>query len=205
MKLLHLSDTHGLHRKLGALPKADILVHSGDFMSDGRNQEELSDFLRWLRDLPYAHKVIVSGNHDLLMYRENFAEGLSDGTLHVLHNTSADIMGLKFHGLPMYIPDIRSGAYFRFIADIPQDTDILVSHEPPLGILDRPKGQFLKPYPSHAELTKRVQEVRPRYHLFGHEHDAYGILKQDGTVFSNAALLDRHYVLQRAPRLFIID
>ena len=41
--------------------------------------------------------------------------------------------------------------------------------------------------------------------VFGHEHDAYGILKQDGTVFSNAALLDRHYVLQRAPRLFIID
>lgn len=45
----------------------------------------------------------------------------------------------------------------------------------------------------------------PRYHLFGHEHDAYGILKQDGTVFSNAALLDRHYVLQRAPRQFLID
>lgn len=205
MKLLHLSDTHGQHRQLGPLPPADILVHSGDFMSNGSDQNELLDFLNWLRDLPYAHKVIVSGNHDLLMYKRPFPEGLSDGTLHILHNSSVCIMGLKFHGLPMYIPDILSGAYFRFIADIPQDTDILVSHEPPLGILDRPKGQFLKPYPSHAELTERVREIRPRYHLFGHEHDAYGILKQDGTVFSNAALLDRHYVLQRAPRRFLID
>lgn len=205
MTLLHLSDTHGQHRKLGPLPKADILVHSGDFMSDGSDQGELLDFLNWLRDLPYAHKVIVPGNHDLLMYKPPFPEGQADGTLHILHNSSVCIMGLKFHGLPMFIPDIQSGAYFQAIENIPQDTDILVSHEPPLGILDRPKGHFLKPYPSHAELTERVREIRPRYHLFGHEHDTYGILKQDGTVFSNAALLDRHYVLQRAPRRFLID
>lgn len=205
VKLLHLSDTHGQHRKLGPLPMADILVHSGDFLSDGLSQDELLDFVEWLRDLPYAHKVIVPGNHDLLMYKQPFPKDQADGTLHILHNTSVCIMGLKFHGLPMFIPDIQSGEYFSFIADIPQNTDILISHEPPLGILDRPKGQFLKPYPCHAELTKRVQEVRPRYHLFGHEHNAYGILKQDGTVFSNAALLDHNYVLQWPPRLFIID
>lgn len=205
MRLLHLSDTHGQHRKLGPLPKADILVHSGDFLKDGRDEDELFDFLRWLRDLRYAHKVIIPGNHDLMMHERHFHDGRPNETFHILHNSSVCIMGLKFHGLPMFIQDIHSGDYFRFIADIPQDTDILVSHEPPLGILDCPKGHLTKPYPSHAELTKRVEEIRPRYHLFGHEHDAYGVLKQNGTVFSNAALLDRDNVLKREPRLFIID
>lgn len=203
--LLHLSDTHGKHRELGTLPPADILVHSGDCSDDGA---DCGDFLKWIQDLPYAHKIIVPGNHDLYWYGKTAADmrtDQADRTVHILSYDSVCLMGLKFYGLPMFIPDILSGAYFRFIENIPQDTDILISHEPPLGILDRPKGQFLKPYPSHMELTKRVQEIRPRYHLFGHEHDAYGILKQDGTVFSNAALLDRHYVLQRAPRRFIID
>jgi hypothetical protein len=45
-------------------------------------------------------------------------------------------------------------------------------------------------------------EVKPRYHLFGHAHDGYGILKQDGIVFSNAALLDDMNRLVRKPRLF---
>ena len=30
MKILHLSDTHGLHRKIKDLPNADVIVHSGD-------------------------------------------------------------------------------------------------------------------------------------------------------------------------------
>ncbi len=184
---------------------ADILVHSGDFLSDGQNQDELLDFWEWLRDLPHTHKVIVSGNHDLCMYQRNFTKGRPDKTFHFLSNSAVCIMGLKFYGLPLFIADLQSGKYFRYIADIPQDTDILVSHEPPLGILDCPKGHLTKPYPSHAELTKRVEEIRPRYHLFGHEHDAYGVLKQNGTVFSNAALLDRDNVLKREPRLFIID
>lgn len=31
MKILHLSDTHGLHKNLRSLPEADVIVHSGDF------------------------------------------------------------------------------------------------------------------------------------------------------------------------------
>lgn len=131
MKLLHLSDTHGQHRKLELLPMADILVHSGDFLSDGQNQDELLDFWEWLRDLPHTHKVIVSGNHDLCMYQRNFTKGRPDKTFHFLSNSAVCIMGLKFYGLPLFIADLQSGKYFRYIADIPQDTDILVSHEPP--------------------------------------------------------------------------
>ena len=52
MKILHLSDTHGYHRKLADLPPADVIVHSGDFTMTG-SQEEAIDFLNWFCDLPY--------------------------------------------------------------------------------------------------------------------------------------------------------
>ena len=63
LKILHMSDTHGVHRRLRNLPEADILVHSGDFTMSGSEAETL-DFLEWVCDLPYRHKVLVAGNHD---------------------------------------------------------------------------------------------------------------------------------------------
>ena len=41
LKILHLSDTHGVHRRLRDLPEADILVHSGDFTMSGSEAETL--------------------------------------------------------------------------------------------------------------------------------------------------------------------
>ena len=57
----------------------------------------------------------------------------------------------------------------------------------------------------NAPLRKKVMDVKPRYHLFGHAHQDYGIVKQDGIVFSNAALLDDMNRLVRKPRLFNYD
>ena len=47
MKILHLSDTHGLHHRLKDMPAADVLVHTGDFTNNG-TEEEVLDFLNWL-------------------------------------------------------------------------------------------------------------------------------------------------------------
>ena len=58
MKILHLSDTHGCHHRLRNLPEADVLVHSGDFTMTGTESEAL-DFLNWLCDLPYKHKIFM--------------------------------------------------------------------------------------------------------------------------------------------------
>ncbi len=35
MRLVVLSDTHGLHDRIESLPEGDILVHAGDFMNSG--------------------------------------------------------------------------------------------------------------------------------------------------------------------------
>ena len=77
----------------------------------------------------------------------------------------------------------------QLYAAIPEDTDVLVSHTPPYGILDR-DGSIL--YGSR-ELLERVRVIHPRLHLLGHIHKSYGTTSDGVTVFSNAAIMDEGY------------
>eukprot|EP00418_Pyrodinium_bahamense_P088537 CAMPEP_0179044394 /NCGR_PEP_ID=MMETSP0796-20121207/17652_1 /TAXON_ID=73915 /ORGANISM="Pyrodinium bahamense, Strain pbaha01" /LENGTH=550 /DNA_ID=CAMNT_0020740793 /DNA_START=71 /DNA_END=1721 /DNA_ORIENTATION=+ len=69
VRILHLSDTHTLHRtierSLGTLPPADILLHTGDVSNLGTDAE-LGDFNDWLGELKdrFSHILLVTGNHD---------------------------------------------------------------------------------------------------------------------------------------------
>ena len=74
MKILHISDTHGQHGRLKDLPEADVIVHSGDFTFGGEVREAI-DFFNWFCDLPYAHKIVIAGNHDDCLYDANI-EGI---------------------------------------------------------------------------------------------------------------------------------
>ena len=79
---------------------------------------------------------------------------------------------------------------------IPDNTDVVITHEPPVMILDQSSGIHW----GNAPLRHQILEVKPRYHLFGHAHNGYGILKQDGIVFSNAApSLLPHFHLKQIP------
>lgn len=188
MRILHISDTHGRHRILGHLPNADVLVHSGD-VTDGVTVEELADFIGWLRTLPYCHKVFVAGNHDRCLLHSEEPSGLTDD-IHFLGDSAVEIDGLKFYGL----------TYDHDESLIPSDTDILVTHEPPVMILDLSEGTHW----SNATLYRRVMEVSPICHLFGHAHGGYGIVNKNGVIFSNASLPDDNDNLVREQRIIEI-
>ena len=198
LKILHLSDTHGVHCRLRDLPEADILVHSGDFTMSGSEAETL-DFLEWLCDLPYRHKVLVAGNHDACLYGATL-DGLDDN-VHYLCDSGVEIEGLKFWGVPMFMEDCVSGHQEQLYVAIPDDTDVLVTHTPPYGILDR-DGSIL--YGSR-ELLERVHTIRPRLHLFGHIHKAHGTTNDGMIVFSNAAIMDESYDSLNGPNVLPIS
>jgi predicted phosphodiesterase len=40
MRLVVISDTHGLHNRIEDLPDGDVLVHAGDFMNSGYDPED---------------------------------------------------------------------------------------------------------------------------------------------------------------------
>ena len=188
MKILHLSDTHGLHRKIKDLPNADVIVHSGDISNNG-TEEEVLDFLNWYIELPYPHKIFVTGNHDLCLWD---AEGIEDlpHNIYFLQDSGVEIDGVRFYGIAYNHPETL----------IPFGIDIVVTHEPPVMILDESVGIHW----GNAPLRNRIMEVKPRYHLFGHSHGGYGTVKQDNIVYSNAALLDDMNRLVRKPRLFLV-
>ena len=192
--ILHISDTHGLHRRLGELPAADVVVHSGDFTMAGSEAEAI-DFLNWFCDLPHRHKIFICGNHDECLYGANI-DGL-DSNVHYLCNSGVEIDGVKFYGVPMFMADCISERQNRHYAAIPADTDVLVTHTPPYGIFDFDDNIHY----GSEELLQRVVEVAPRLHLFGHIHRQHGTTDNSITRFSNGAIMNTDYTELRMPNL----
>lgn len=188
MRILQLSDTHNQHARLTELPEADVVVHCGDFTENG-TEEEVLDFLNWFAGLPYPHKLFVTGNHDLCLWDAEGIEDLPDG-MHFLQDRGCVIDGVRFFGLAYNHPESL----------IPDGVDVLLTHEPPAMLLDKSAGTHW----GNAPLRRRVLEVKPRYHLFGHAHEAWGVMKMEDVVFSNGALADNSNRLRRRPRLFAL-
>ncbi|MDE5845756.1 MAG: metallophosphatase domain-containing protein [Muribaculaceae bacterium] len=198
MKILHLSDTHGCHHRLRNLPEADVLVHSGDFTMTGTESEAL-DFLNWLCDLPYKHKIFICGNHDDCLYDANI-DGL-DNNVHYLRNSGVEIDGVKFYGVPMFMDDCAYGRQIRNYAEIPEDTDVLITHSPAYGILDEDDNVRY----GSEELLERMMMIRPKYHLFGHVHARHGILTMNGSVYSNGAIMNDDYTRLNEPNVLNLN
>ena len=197
MRILHISDTHGLHRRLTDLPEADVAVHSGDFTMTGSEQEAI-DFLNWFCDLPYAHKIFISGNHDDCLYGANI-NGL-DSNVHYLCNSGIEIDGVKFYGVPMFMSDCVTDRQAKNIAKIPGDTDVLVTHSPAYGILDFDDNINY----GDEQLLAKVMEIHPQLHLFGHIHAQHGITTEHGVTFSNGAIMNADYTTLNLPNLLKI-
>ncbi len=194
MKILHLSDTHGCHRRLGDLPEADVVVHSGDF-TDAGSETETFDFINWFCDLPYAHKIFICGNHDDCLYGANI-DGL-DPNVHYLCHSGVEIDGVKFYGVPMFMGDCVTYRQQKNIANIPSDTDVLITHSPAFGILDFDDNINY----GDEQLLAKVMEIHPRLHLFGHIHAQHGIATRDGITFSNGAIMNADHTSITAPNL----
>lgn len=186
--ILHISDTHNCHRELIDLPNADMIIHSGDFCMAG-TENEVYDFVNWFCDLPYKYKLFIAGNHDDCLYGADLS-GL-DKNCYYLCNSSIIIENLKLYGAPMFVQDMLDGKDKLNISRIPIDTDILITHQPPFGIFDFADNIHY----GDVDLLQKVECIKPKMHLFGHIHSAYGIKKQNGIIYSNAALINYEYSL----------
>ena len=197
MLILHLSDTHSKHLELSNLPPADIIIHSGDISFAG-SENEVMDFIEWFAALPYKYKIFIAGNHDDCLFGTNI-DGLPENCFY-LCNSSISIEGVKFYGTPMFMEDAMSGDYDRNIQKIPNETDILITHQPPKGILDCSANIHY----GDSTLLQIVLKTKPKFHLFGHIHKAYGIEKSEHTTFVNASILSENYELINEPILLEI-
>jgi Icc-related predicted phosphoesterase len=86
---------------------------------------------------------------------------------------------------------------------IPEGTDVLVTHGPPFGVLD--KSLPSTPNLGCEELTKAIEQIRPKLNIFGHIHGGHGQITANRAQFVNASLVDEAYRLVHQPQVVEID
>jgi Icc-related predicted phosphoesterase len=200
MRIVCISDTHSRH-DLIEVPSGDILIHAGDSTMVGR-VEEIAKFNHWLGRLPHPYKILIAGNHDWLFEKEPaLAESLVTNAVY-LRDSAVIIEGLKFYGSPWqprfmhWAFNLSRGAEIRRKWDlIPEDTDVLITHGPPNGILDLVPRDLTGTFENTGceELARAVKRIKPRLHVFGHIHEGYGMERRPGTTFVNACICDAAY------------
>ncbi len=203
MKVIFISDTHTKHNDV-ILPDGDILIHAGDVSSMGR-ENEINDFIKWFKELPHKHKIFVGGNHDFFFEKAEtqIVQNKIPKNVTYLDDSACSIEGLNIWGSPIQ-PEFFNWAFNRKRGKeikkhwdlIPNNTDILITHGPPYGVLDKTSdGEHV----GCEDLRNKVFEINPKIHVFGHIHEEYGIIKEKGIVFINASLLNRRYQYTNEP------
>jgi Icc-related predicted phosphoesterase len=203
MKIDCISDLHGHQPELEG---GDLLIVAGDLTARDEFIGYVS-FYSWLARQSYDQIIIVPGNHDGMM--SNFKSETDTGTnLSILIDGAQVYNDLKIYGSP-WTPTFFNWHFMKDRGEdikkmwdlIPDDTDILVTHGPPFGVLDYAHGDSQ----GCEELLKAVWRVKPKLHVFGHIHEGYGQTEIDGTIFVNASIMDGRYRPRNKPVTVILE
>lgn len=204
MKIVALSDTHGQHRTMKNLPDGDVLVFAGDMGVHG-TMPELQDFATWFADFPHEHKIMIAGNHDFCFdhtrQKEDCRELLEEKGIIYLEEETVTIEGVKFYGSP-FSNTFDQYVFCQGFGDIPEDTDVLLTHGPPEG-----RNDYLEDYGhiGSEELREEVDEfVCPRAHIYGHVHEQHGN-SEDGVDSFNVSVTDVDYNRVFKPVVFEVE
>ncbi|MEM7657912.1 MAG: metallophosphoesterase family protein [Bacteroidota bacterium] len=202
MRLICISDTHGLHADL-QLPDGDLLLHAGDLSKRG-TREQLTDFFSWFEAQPHPYKVCIAGNHDFLAenHPNAFQQMIPDNCTY-LEDSGVEIEGIRIWGSPItpwffdWAFNRRRGAEIRkYWEQIPANTDILLTHGPPLGAGDM---TFHGQAAGCKDLREIIELHQPRFHFFGHIHEAVGESLIGATRCINVCSVNLKYQLVHEP------
>lgn len=211
MKIACISDTHGNHYQIdkNLFDGCQMVIHAGDFTYF--SQELSAGFFRWFESLDVPEKILISGNHDTLAEfdRKVFDKLLNLEAPSVIYLQDSEYIsnsGLKVYGSP-WTPRFYDWAFNadQDIQDkwaaIPTDTDILVTHGPPYGVLDRANYKHLGcPHLRYRQFNLSNFKL----HVYGHIHAGHGRLIRDGIEFVNAAMVNEKYHLVHKPYIINI-
>lgn len=207
MRVVALSDTHTRHREID-VPEGDLLIFAGDATGTG-TIPELAFFCKWLGDLPHQYKIFIPGNHDFCFengYRLSSINAIEDVGATYLEDSGVLIEGKTFWGMP-YTPIFGDWAFMcgpRRMKEhtdlIPENLDVLITHGPPMGILDEVDGESV----GCPVLLQTLRRAWPRHHVFGHIHSGHGTvqLAELLPVHHNVAVLDDSYNVAHRATIF---
>jgi predicted phosphohydrolase len=195
-----ISDLHGFQPELMG---GDLLIIAGDLTAYD-DFDEYEEFMFWLSELPYQCKIVIAGNHDNLIEQGKVKIALDPfvENIHYLCDSGTEFEKLKIWGSP-YTPrfsgqnkacmafSVQSEFQLRDHFDlIPSDTDILVTHSPPFGILDECNNGRA----GSEMLRQAITRVKPHLTCFGHIHEQGGkSIMINSSIFINASIVNEYY------------
>jgi Icc-related predicted phosphoesterase len=205
MRIVIISDTHTQHEKLGRL-SGDVLIHCGDSANGfKRSPDAVRKLDDWFGQQDFDRILCTGGNHDVEM------EDLSGAGTPVLRNAeflqdrSLHHRGVHFYGAP-WTPELAGWAFYLPACEmrdkwalIPTQVDVLITHTPPAGILDRNRSGRSCGCP---DLAERLLDLRPQLHCFGHVHASAGTVEINATTYVNASMVNSQYQIAHRPYEF---
>ena len=224
MDITCLSDLHGHFPK--DLPGGDLLIIAGDLTARDTFVEHCA-FKLWLHRQDYKKKIVIAGNHDnhfiglvpdpYLFSSYNADTGEQKSYADYLCDSGTEFEGLRIWGSPWTKTfegmNPKCKAFTCETEEeldekwelIPKDIDILITHSPPYGILD-------KCYKGHVgsetlAYTIGSMETPPRLWVWGHIHEAYGrdqAIRQKPCIMINASHVNERYQpVNKAQRIIL--
>jgi len=173
------------------------------------HHEELSLFTKnEEHTLKFVTIADTHGNHDFFFERaeENRIHQLLPTNIIYLQDSSVIINGLRLWGSPItpwfydWAFNRQRGVEIKKHWDlIPADTDIIITHGPVFGILDRTyDGRNV----GCEDLLATIQAIKPSVHICGHIHECYGKADHFDIQFINAGVVNARYELAHKPIVF---
>jgi Icc-related predicted phosphoesterase len=196
LKILALSDTHLEFPNVSALPDADVFLHAGDWTNLGyrHSKAEFEQFLNFLEAVKnrYPHVLALHGNHDLGIDNSRWQQW---GVIPLDGTTWRHECGISFHGValtPAYDKPEMMMVWQHMTMDEAQEeaawefepVDVVVSHGPPFGYLDRLYGG--KRIGSRYAVSY-IRQHQPKFFICGHIHEAAGEIMLHNTRIINTA------------------
>lgn len=227
-----ISDLHG---EYPILEGGDLLIVAGDLLGV-ETEAAFEYFDSWLFNQKYKHKIVIAGNHDTFLEKMPSPEKYFDKTSHTTYLCDSgtdlhiwdDLTGdttkdftrhdLKIWGSPWtktfygmnpnckaFTCDNEAQLAEKW-AEIPDDIEILITHSPPYGILDRVsrysfelsdeqnEAEHVGSKTLRSHVLSRTRFPKLKLHVFGHIHECGGqSLKMPVGIFVNASILDGDY------------
>lgn len=226
MRIAMISDVHTRWHDL-VIPDCDILISAGDYSWRGE-KDCVESYHRWLSKQNTPLTISVQGNHELWV-EKNWEEAVSmvyaiDPAIQFIKEESFEWRGIKFH-CSSITPEFCNWAWnvdrgekiARHWAAIPDDTQVLITHGPPWGILDTIGGisRMESENLGCKDLLQRLPSLsKLKLHVFGHIHGGSGesrrVMNKESDVphmvqFMNASICNEDYKPVNPVRIFDLE
>lgn len=208
MKICILSDLHGILPKLDS--DIELLLICGD-ISPVRHQRDLEyclywfndTFVKWINKYNITQTYFIAGNHDF------FLRDCSDllelpNNIKYIKDELVNYKGISIYGTPwcklfgnwpFMIPFELLDKYFK---KIPQNLDILLTHDAPFGtsdvLLQRDCAWYTPEHIGNSSLREIIQKIQPKYNFHGHLHSTNHECEMlNNTKVYNVSIVDENY------------